>query len=60
MNQEEINVAYKKFKLPDEFMPKYSSPQDFAQGFKKCSILQESIIVNYSNTTKSIPNGYNK
>ena len=56
MNQKEINIAYKKFNLPEVLMPNYNTPQDFALGFKKCSILKDSNIICYSNTTGRISN----
>lgn len=41
MDQNTINEAYKKFKIPENMIPKFSDAKEFSKNFKKCSILKD-------------------
>ena len=49
----EATKDYQKFSIGREQWPKYESPQQFGNQFKKCSILRYDD-VRYSNTSSSI------
>lgn len=53
MDINKINEEYKKFNIPMSQVPNYSNAEEFAQNFKKCSVLKE-INVCYSSETGTI------
>lgn len=50
MNQEQINDLYTLFEIPNDKMPEYTTAENFAQRFKKCSVLKD-VETSYNSTT---------
>ncbi len=46
----QVAEEYTKFNIPQEQVPSYENPYQFAQTFKQCSIVEYKN-VSYSNTT---------
>lgn len=50
MTLEEIKHLYDEFGIPDEMVPSYNGPEEFASRFKACGILHDAITV-YGDST---------
>lgn len=50
MDEKRILEEYKKFNIPVNSVPKYENPVQFAQQFKRCSVLEESSVYYTSST----------
>lgn len=48
--KDEIKRNYERFNVPEEQIPSYENPNEFAKTFKKCTILEYRNI-SYSNNT---------
>lgn len=53
--REKIKKQYNMFNIPEETIPAYSNPHQFAKTFKKCSALLYKD-VSYSDSTTQEPN----
>ncbi|MBI4652321.1 hypothetical protein HY745_13810 [Candidatus Desantisbacteria bacterium] len=57
MNKKDINKNFKKFNIPEQKILKYENPKQFANQYKKCTILEygntfysDSSYTSYKNT----------
>lgn len=51
MDNQKIWDEYNSFGIPEHLIPKYTNANEFAKNFEKCSILEDSNNVSYSNST---------